>query len=144
MVVCKNVPVISLIMFQEWMWLLALSLSPIRNCNCYLLHRGHNTFQQTGEFSSGQIENLATTPRQLHTADASLRRPPVPKTTVTGFLPRLAQVARRAQKNGEGVWLLLFLYSWVVRLPYAKVNTQAVSNLISSPFSTLGECYRPQ
>ncbi|KAA8594097.1 hypothetical protein FQN60_004931 [Etheostoma spectabile] len=35
----------------------------------------------TGEFSSGQIESLATNPRQLHTADASLSRPPVPKTT---------------------------------------------------------------
>jgi len=42
----KKVPVISLIVFQEWMWLLALFPSPIRNCNCYLLHRVCNTFQQ--------------------------------------------------------------------------------------------------
>lgn len=38
----------------------ARSLWPVRNCNCYLLHRGHHSFQQTGEFSRGQIENLAT------------------------------------------------------------------------------------
>lgn len=58
----------------------------------------------TGEFSSGQIESLATNPRQLHTTDASLRRPPVPKTTVTGFLAGLEQVASRlAEWNIQGV-----------------------------------------
>ncbi len=96
MALCKNVPVISLIVFQEWMWLLALSPSLPSEIVIAISSTGAIILSSnTGEFSSGQIESLATNPRQLHTTNASLRWPPVPKTTVTGFLPRPAQVASR-------------------------------------------------
>lgn len=56
-----------------------------------------------GEFSSGQIESLATNPRQLHPTNASLRWPPVPKTTATVFFSSSASHRQPVDQQSETV-----------------------------------------
>lgn len=56
---------------------------------------------KSGEFSSGQIESLATNPRQFQTTQASLRGPPVLNTAATGSLHWL--VVNPTEWNIQGV-----------------------------------------